>query len=405
MPKKVSPRGGVCYIIGTIEMRHSTGSYSLPLTAAALLLLVAGCGRDDVKVYKVDSSDAVATTPPPVAATARGTMPGAMPDGLPAPDNSGLPKLKYTMPEGWKEKPLTQLRVASFEISENGKTADVSIIPLSGTAGGDPANVNRWRGQVGQPPLEESELKKSAELAQVGDKPADLYDLAGTAPGSGDAERIIGTIFHTEDSTWYFKMTGDAALVEKQKQAFIGFLKSVEFQKVAGAATMDLTQLPASHPALTGLASATPTGMADKPTWTVPADWKEGELAQFLVAKYVIQGSGGASAAVNVSELDGTGGGLLPNLNRWRTQLGQPPLSQDDAAKLPTIDTSGAKAVLADFTGTDARSGKSARLIGLVLPLNGQTWFYKLMGDPGLVGQQKDPLIKFVQSAQYPAAK
>ena len=137
----------------------------------------------------------------------------------------------------------------------------------------------------------------------------------------------------------------------------------------------------------------------------MPADWKAGELAQFLVARYVIQGSGDVSAAVNVSELEGAGGGLLPNLNRWRTQLGQPPISDDDAAKLPTIDASGAKAVLADFTGTDARSGKPARLIGLVLPLHGQTWFYKLMGDPALVGQQRDPLIKFVQSAQYPAAK
>lgn len=406
MPKKVSPKGGFCYIVGTIEMRHPNGSHSLPLTAAALLLLLAaGCGRDDVKVYKVDSSDTVTTPPPPVAAAAPGAMPGAMPEGLSAPDNSGLPKLKYTLPEGWKEKPLTQLRVASFDISENGKTADVSVIPLGGMAGGDPANVNRWRGQVGQPPLEDSALKQSAELAQIGDKSADLYDIAGTAPGSGDAERIVGTIFHSEDSTWYFKLTGDAALVEKQKPAFIGFLKSVEFQKVAGASTMDPTQLPASHPALPGLAPGTPTGTADKPTWTVPTDWKEGELAQFLVAKYVIQSSGDASAAVNVSELDGAGGGLLPNLNRWRKQLGQPPLLEDDAAKLPTIDASGAQAVLADFTGTDARSGKPARLIGLVLPLNGQTWFYKLMGDPELVGRQKDPLIKFVQSARYPAAK
>jgi hypothetical protein len=123
------------------------------------------------------------------------------------------------------------------------------------------------------------------------------------------------------------------------------------------------------------------------------------------VARYVIQGDGAAAASVNVSELDGTGGGLLPNLNRWRGQLGQPPISENDAAKLPTIDASGVKAVLADFTGTDARTGKSARLIGVVLPLNGQTWFYKLMGDPDLVGQQKDSLIKFIQSGQYPAAK
>ena len=49
--------------------------------------------------------------------------------------------------------------------------------------------------------------------------------------------------------------------------------------------------------------------------------------------------------------------------------------------------------------------GKPARLIGVVLPLNGQTWFYKLMGDPDVVGRQKDAFIRFVQSAQYPAVK
>jgi hypothetical protein len=378
----------------------------LQLAAAALLSLTAGCNRDSVKVYKVDASDLVATTPPPVAVTAPAVMPSGMPstmpNGLAVPDNSGLPKLKYTLPDGWKEKALTQLRVASFEIAEGGKEADVSVIPLGGTAGGDTANVNRWRGQIGQPPLEETELKKSAEAAQVGDQPVDLYDLAGTAPGGGEAKRIIGAILHTDESTWYFKMMGDAALTEKNKPALIGFLKSVEFQKAAGPAPMDLSQLPALHPAIPGMTTTTST---DKPTWTVPADWKEGELMQFLVARYVIQGSGDASAAVNVSQLDNSGGGLLANVNRWRNQLSQPPISDEDVAKLPTIDASSTKAVIADFTGTDARTGKPARLVGAVLSLTGQTWFYKLMGDPDLVGQQKDSFIKFVQSAQYPAAK
>jgi hypothetical protein len=196
-------------------------------------------------------------------------------------------------------------------------------------------------------------------------------------------------------------MAGEAELVKKNKPAFIAFLKSVEFQKSdAAPAPMDMSQLPASHPAVPGL-----TAPDDKPTWTVPADWKTGELAQFLVAKFVIAGTGDAAAAVNVSQLNGDGGGLLPNLNRWRTQLGQSPITEDDAAKLATIDASGVKATVADFTGTDARSGKPARLIGVVLPANGQTWFYKLMGDPDLVAQQKDALIQFVQSAKYPAAK
>jgi hypothetical protein len=120
------------------------------------------------------------------------------------------------------------------------------------------------------------------------------------------------------------------------------------------------------------------------------------------VAKFII-GSGDATAAVNVSQLAGDGGGLLPNINRWRAQLGLTPTTEDEIAKLPTIDASGAKATLVEISGTDARAGKPASLVGLVLPLGGQTWFYKLMGDAIVVAQQKDALIKFVNSANYPA--
>jgi hypothetical protein len=236
-----------------------------------------------------------------------------------------------------------------------------------------------------------------------------LYDVAGTAPGSGEAERIVGVISHRDDTAWFFKMTGNTELVEKQKPAFIAFLKSVEFQKLDVPSTMDLPKLPASHPAIPGMdasSQAVPAADAgDKPTWTVPAGWQEGQLAQFLVAKFVIQGTGDATAAVNVSQLDGNGGGLLPNINRWRGQLGQTPFKEDDLAKLATVDISGVKATVADITGIDARAGKPARLVGVVLPLNGQTWFYKLMGDPDLVAQQKDALIQFIQSAKYPAVK
>jgi len=38
----------------------------------------------------------------------------------------------------------------------------------------------------------------------------------------------------------------------------------------------------------------------------------------------------------------------------------------------------------------------------VVLPLNGQTWFYKLMGNPAVVTAQKAAFIQFVQSAKYP---
>lgn len=386
-------------------MKNVVHPNALPLAAATLLLLAAvGCGRDDVKVYKADASDGT----PPTTAVAPAAMPMILPAELAAPDNSNQPKLKYTLPDGWKEKTLTQMRVASFEVAANGKLADVSVIPLGGMSGGDAANVNRWRGQLGQAPMADTELAKLAEKVVIAGQPSDLYDLAGTSPGSGEAERILGAIFHDSETVWYFKMTGETGLVENQKANFIAFLKSVQFDKPVAPTTLDLSQLPASHPTIPGVMPAdqtTPAADTGKtPTWTVPADWQAGPLAQFLVAKFIIQ-KGDATAAVNVSSLAGDGGGLLPNINRWCGQLGQPPLTDTDLAKLPTIDASGTKATLVQINGTDARSGKPASLAGVVLPLNGQTWFYKLMGDPNVVAAQKNAFIQFVQSAKYPAAQ
>jgi hypothetical protein len=388
-------------------MKHLTNYLGLPAAMALAIFANAGCGRDGVKVYHADASDA--TTPPAAAA------PAAMPDAMPAnmtedmlpPDNGVQPTLQYTLPAGWEKKALTQMRVASFAVSQNGKQADISVIPLGGMAGNDAANVNRWRGAVGLSTLPEPDIAKLAEKVPVADLTGDLYDLAGTAPGSGDDERIIGVILHREDTSWFFKMTGDAALVAAQKPAFISFLKSVQFGGLAAPSTMDLSKLPPSHPEIAGMTPAVPAPSADdasKPTWTVPTGWQEGQLSQFLIAKYVIAGDGGVQAAVNVSSLAGDGGGLLPNVNRWRAQLGLAPETDPDVANLPTLDASGGKATLIELSGTDARTGKAAQLVGVILPLGGQTWFYKLMGDASVVAQQKDALIKFVQSAKYPDA-
>ena len=186
---------------------------------AALVVLFTGCDRDNVKVYHVEKDDTAA--PPPAAPT---TMPATMPAGLPVSDASTLPKLKYTLPDSWQEKPTTEMRVASLGISENGKSADVSVIPLGGMAGGDLLNVNRWRGQVGLQPLADDDLQKFAERVEIAGQPADLYDIAGTD------QRIIGVIFHRDDATWFFKMTGDTDLVEKQKPTFVTFLKTLQFE-------------------------------------------------------------------------------------------------------------------------------------------------------------------------------
>ncbi|MEJ0090142.1 MAG: hypothetical protein WDM80_10405 [Limisphaerales bacterium] len=196
--------------------------------------------------------------------------------------------------------------MASFGVSENGKSADISVIPMGGLAGGNLANVNRWRGQVGLAPVDEEAVQKMIEKVVIAGQDADLFDIAGTG-----SDRIIASVLHREDTAWFFKMTGNAELVEKQKPAFVALLKSVQFGPAAEPAGMDMSQLPPSHPAIGAMTPAVQTPTAEtgsKPTWTIPAGWQDAPLTQFLLAKFTVAGAGDTKADINISSLAGDGG-------------------------------------------------------------------------------------------------
>ncbi len=358
-------------------------------TLSALALV--GCGDKDIKVYHV----AKESTAHPVAAHAQ--MPSGHPDVAAA-----RPKLTWTTPAGWTEAKAGEFRVASFNIKgENGKQADLGIFPLPGGAGGDFANVNRWRSQLGLEPVTAEELKTLAQSAMVAGQPAELYDLSGKAAGSDDPTRILGVIQHRDGTAWFFKMTGDAELVAQQKATYIEFLKSLKLESPQQAG------LPPSHPPIDGAGAlaqtpAAPPSTEGKPKWNVPSGWREVPGGQFLVAKFSIAGEGNAQADVNVSMSSGDGGGLLANVNRWRQQLGLSVTTDTElASSAKSVDLAGGKVTLVDLSGTDARTRQPARVIGAIVPQSGQTWFYKLMGESKLVETQKEAFTQFVQTVRY----
>lgn len=332
------------------------------------VVLAGGCGQDGIQVYSIPKEQ-----PAPMAQA-----------DLPADHPATPPQLKWKIPTRWKEVPAGDFRVASFKVTgTDGKQADVSVIPLPGTAGGDLSNVNRWRGQVGQEPVSAEELQKLMQAVEVAGQPAELYEQ------SGESSRILAVIQHRNGTAWFFKMTGDSQLVAREKPAFVAFLKSVQFASA---------EMPAGHPDISAMPPGMPAGTpssAGKPQWTPAADWKEVPGGQFLVAKFTIANG---QAAVNVSSSPGDGGGLAANVNRWRKQLGLGELSSDELAK--SVKTIG-PVTFVEMNGTDARSGEPAAVIGAISLQPGQAWFYKLMGDAKIVAAQKDAFIKFVQEVKY----
>ncbi|HYG33878.1 MAG TPA: hypothetical protein VEC99_03790 [Clostridia bacterium] len=363
-----------------------------------LAIGIAGCGRNDVTVYRVAKEQA---TPQSAHAHHAHDHSAEQAAGAPA-------ALHYKVPAGWEETTPGEMRAASFKVSgNNGQHADVSVVPLPGMIGRDLENVNRWRTTVGLTEVTEEELAKLAQSVEVAGQSAQLYDQAGENPGSGDKQRIMVAILRREGVAWYFKMAGDDELVSQQKAAFVDFLKSVEFHSHSATAS---TELPASHPPIGNASTPAQTVPVaakgeSKPVWQVPAGWQEAAAGQFLVAKFTVGGSEGAQASINVSTSTGDGGGLAGNVNRWRGQLGLGQLSEAEIGKLATpLDTPAGKAMLVDMTGTDARSGQKARLVGAVVPQANQTWFFKLMGDEQLVAREKEAFSKFIQSTKYPNA-
>jgi len=320
------------------------------------------------------------------------------------------PQLKWTLPEGWQEIAPGEMRVASFRITgKDGKQADVSVIPLPGMAGGDLNNVNRWRGQVGLPPVSTEELTKLGEKVDAAGAEAMLFDQAGTAT-SGDKTRILATVLHRDDVAWFFKMTGEDKLVAEQKPAFIGFLKSLTF-----AAAEPQVALPPDHPAIGGVTPAMPADhppiggampgeSQTKADWNVPPGWTEEPPTQMLLAKFSATDNA-ARAEITVSSFPGDVGGLLANVNRWRRQVSLPAIDEAQMTKsVQQLGVQSDQGSLLDVDGTDAKSGQPVRLIGVAVPHDGQTWFFKMAGDAKVVAREKDAFIKFVQNTKFPHA-
>ncbi len=368
--------------------RPKFGWGALLCLAAAL----AGCGRNDAQVYRV------AKEQPSAEAAAPG-----LPTGHPE-TSSGQPKVQLKVPAGWQEVPPGQIRVASFRVAgAGGKQADVSVIPLPGQAGSDLDNVNRWRGQVGLPPVTAEELPKLAQTVEIARQQAQLYEQAGPT------NRILAAVLRRGGIAWFFKMTGDDALVAQQKPEFVEFLKSLNLAAPAGP-----SDLPPSHPPIGGAGMTTTSGpMAlmstpgpARPNWQVPPGWEEVPGGQVLAAKFIVHGSGADQAVVNVSSSPGEGGGLLGNVNRWRQQLGLAQLPESEVDKLVTpLEVQGGKATMVEMSGSGAGTGQKTRLVGAVIRQANQTWFYKLMGSEPVVERERAAFIQFVKTAQYAELK
>jgi hypothetical protein len=146
---------------------------------------------------------------------------GAMP-GLPSAPGEGA-ALAWELPKGWSETRPGGMRFATLKPSVTGKV-DVSVIMLPGSAGGELSNVNRWRGQVGLPPIDEATRVQARKEIKSKAGTVSLYDFVGEG---ADKQRMIAGLLLVDGRSWFLKMTGEPEPVGAARADFVKVLESL----------------------------------------------------------------------------------------------------------------------------------------------------------------------------------
>ena len=188
-----------------------------PLWIVAVVL-VAACGKDEVAHFRVPKSDPGSTPAP----GAMGAPPAA---GLPPPpDESTTGSLRWALPKGWTEtRSAGGMRYATIKPTAQGKI-EVSVTVFPGPAGGELANVNRWRNQIGLPPVEEAALTKDRKTLKSPAGSVALFDYTGDGK---EKTRMVAAILLAGGNSWFVKMVGDAGPVAASRADFVRLLESL----------------------------------------------------------------------------------------------------------------------------------------------------------------------------------
>jgi hypothetical protein len=336
------------------------------LAAVALAVLGSGCQKQEIQVYTAPKD------PPPAISTA---VEGSDSRGTHSTVAKARPQVTWNLPENWRETGPGQLSLASFTVSgADNQSAQVTITPLARLAGRDTEIVNMWREQVGLEPLSREEAARQFQPVQIGGESGSLFEIGG-APTEGAIQmKIVTAVVHRSDASWFYKLSGDAAVVESTKPVFIEFLKSIQIKEAAGS-------------------GESATAADSKPNWRVPQQWKELPAGEMQFAKFAVPERSGAKAEVFVSVFPNDTGGALMNVNRWRKQIGLAEVPQNELNRLVSpLDPAQPDAILVDMTNS------SKRLLGAIVPRGGRYWFYKLLGDAAAVTPEKEAFVAFVRT-------
>jgi hypothetical protein len=150
-------------------------------------------------------------------------------DGSGEQDPVGGDGFTWEVPRGWLPEPRRPMRTVTFKLP--GPDTECYVVVLGGDGGGLAANVNRWRGQMGQPDLASDGLAALTRIPMLGGEGTVVSIDGGYEGMSGEsleAATMLGAVCLLPGRSVFVKMIGPTANVEREHEAFLEFCKSMK---------------------------------------------------------------------------------------------------------------------------------------------------------------------------------
>lgn len=180
-------------------------------------LLLTSCDAPRITTYTAprEPERASETHPAPMPAMNMTVLPGM------AEEAATFDTPTWAPPADWQALPLGSIRKGSWQLRREGLGAEVAVFVFPGDTGGPLANVNRWREALGLGPLTQEAFER--EVLRL---PVDGHEALLVSFGHA-GKHTEGVILPLADRSWFFRMTGDAALVEQRSEEFRAFVQGI----------------------------------------------------------------------------------------------------------------------------------------------------------------------------------
>lgn len=182
--------------------------------AVILVVAIPYLGQESINLVSVRSVGKIA----PV------TTNGASSTQLPWTDSASPSGLTWTLPDGWTVIATKPMRLASLAINKDGIGGECGVFLFAG--GGDRlANVNRWLGQVGLPPLDEAGLNKVV-IQDTG-----TFGAFAWLPVRGPTKAFLAAIIPTPIGQCFVKLEAPGEQLDGMHDGFLVFCRSLRLEK------------------------------------------------------------------------------------------------------------------------------------------------------------------------------